>query len=418
MGNDNSNTTALARLSIEGPAPVTIYQETAGQAMAAQSKAMIEARYIVAMKQPRDFDQVREKLLKECRRPSFAAVARYNKPVGKGIVGPSIRFAEAALRCMTNVVIQTTTVYDDGEKRIVHVEVCDLEANVPYGQDITITKTVERRKVKDGDQVLRSRKNSYGDTVHIIVADDDEILNKQNALISKAIRTLGLRLIPGDLIDEAEEVIVETLRKKDSEDPDAAKRKLFDAFGVQGVTVEQIKEYLGTDAATLTPKELADLRGFYSALKDGETTWRGVMELRDQQKKPANNADALKAALGQQQPAPVATPTQPQQPSDPAGDKLAQMVSNGANPLATTPATSQKPADPGEIKFTVRGKKDKAVGLYEKVFELASKVSPDALKRACENLGIQLGAVTRDSTRLAEIKDELERLAFEQAQET
>jgi len=408
--------TSLATINNQ-PAALVV-QETASQAMAAQSKALVEARYIMALKQPRDFDSVREKFLRECRRPSFAAVARYRKPVGKGIEGPSIRFAEAAIRCMTNVVVTTTTVFDDDNRRIVHVEVADLEVNAVYGQDITINKTVERRKTQQGDTVLSQRKNSHGDTVYILAATDDDILNKQNALISKSIRTQGLRLIPGDLIDEAEDVIKETLSKQDNADPDAAKRKLFDAFGSQGVRVEQIKEYLGTDAATLTPKELADLRGFYSALKDGETTWRGVMELRDQQKKPANNADALKAALGQQQPAPVATPTQPQQPSDPAGDKLAQMVSNGANPLATTPATSQKPADPGEIKFTVRGKKDKAVGLYEKVFELASKVSPDALKRACENLGIQLGAVTRDSTRLAEIKDELERLAFEQAQET
>ena len=120
---------------------------------------MVEARYIMAIRRPRDMDVVREKMLKECRRPSFAAVARYQKPIGrdksKWPSGPSIRFAEAAVRNMTNITVETMTVYDDREKRIVRVTVTDLEANVPYAQDVTITKTIERRQRKEGDQVLR-----------------------------------------------------------------------------------------------------------------------------------------------------------------------------------------------------------------------------------------------------------------------
>ena len=46
--------------------------ETASAAVAAQSKAMVEARYIMAMQRPRNWDQVRQDLIKECRRPSFA----------------------------------------------------------------------------------------------------------------------------------------------------------------------------------------------------------------------------------------------------------------------------------------------------------------------------------------------------------
>ena len=56
---------------------------------------------------------VREKLLKECHRPSFADVARYRKPIGKGVEGLSIRFAEAALRLMKNITIQQTVVSED-----------------------------------------------------------------------------------------------------------------------------------------------------------------------------------------------------------------------------------------------------------------------------------------------------------------
>lgn len=280
---------------------MAVTAETASTAVAAQAKALVEARYTVAIRRPRDLDAVRQAMMKECKRPSFAAVARYNKPVGKGIQGPSIRFAEMAIRCMTNITVETMTVYDDREKRIVRVSVTDLEANVPYSLDVTIEKTIERKKVKDGDVVIRSRTNSYGDTVHLLEAGEDDILNKQNALISKAIRTQGLRLVPGDLIDEGQQLCRETMQNQDRADPDTAKKRLFDAFDDIGVRIEQIKAFLGHDGGNLSPKELADLRGFYAAIKEGETTWSAVMEsAKTGEAKPAATrktklADAVQA---------------------------------------------------------------------------------------------------------------------------
>ena len=282
--------------------------ETASTAVAAQAKALVEARYTVAFRRPRDFDQVRQNLLKECRRPTFAAVARYRKPIGKGVEGPSIRFAEAAIRCMTNITVETMTVYDDREKRIVRVAVTDLESNVPYSIDVTIEKTIERKKFKEGDVVIRSRTNSYGETVHLLEATEDDILNKQNALISKAIRTQGMRHIPGDLVDECTAIIKETLKKADAQDPDAAKRRLFDAFGDIGVSAEAIKRYLGHDAATLTPKELDELRTLYAGVRDGETTWKEIMDNRiaEQDKQaagatPTKLKDAVRGKSGGKQ---------------------------------------------------------------------------------------------------------------------
>lgn len=265
-----------------GSTSMTTGAETASTAVAAQAKALVEARYIMAIRRPRDMDTVREKMLKECKRPSFAAVARYVKPIGKDKTkwptGPSIRFAEAAVRNMTNITVETMTVYDDRQQRIVRVTVTDLEANVPYSQDVTITKTIERRNTKQGDTVLSTRSNSYGDTLYILEATDDDIQNKQNALISKAVRTLGLRLIPGDIVDECMSLVVETQRTEDAQDPDAAKRRLFDSFATIGVSVEQIKEYLGHAATSLTPAETADLRALFAAIRDGEATWRDAMD--------------------------------------------------------------------------------------------------------------------------------------------
>jgi hypothetical protein len=163
----------------------------------------------------------------------------------------------------------------------VHVEIVDLETNVPYGHDVPVMKTVERRQTKPGDHVLGQRTNSAGDALYIIAATDDDIMNKQGALVSKAIRTLALRLVPGDLIDEAMDQVMITQKTEDAADPDLARRKLFDAFGSLGITIEQLKLYLGSDGSSLSPKETSDLRALYAALRDGETTWREVVDGRD-----------------------------------------------------------------------------------------------------------------------------------------
>lgn len=276
------------------PAVASSASENAAIAMAAQQKAIVEARYKMALARPRDIDKVRQDMLKDARRPSFANVAIYHKPVGKGIEGPSIRFVEAAIRNMTNILTETATVSEDDERRVIRVAVSDLETNTYFSQDVTVTKTVERSKLPQGEKPIRVRTNSYGKPVYILHGTDDDILNKQNALISKAVRTLGLRLIPGDLVDEALFYVRQTMAKQDAADPDAAKNRLVDAFAQLGVAVEQLKDYVGHELSSLSPSELQTLRAIYSAIKDGETTWKAVMD--DKAEKEAEAKAAKKPA--------------------------------------------------------------------------------------------------------------------------
>jgi len=278
MGTQIQHSNGSSNLPVPGQALAIATSETASTVLAAQARAHVEARYLIAIRQPRDLDLVRQKLIKECKRPGFAKAARYKKPIGKGITGPSIRFAEAAIRCMGNIDVQTPTIYDDREKRIMRVIVMDLEANSGYSSDINIEKTVERRKTKPGDVIIRQRLNKDNIPVFIIEATEDDLLNKQNALISKGVRTNGLRLVPGDIVDECMDICVQTQADEDAADPDAAKRTIFDSFAAIGVTVDQLKAFLENDGSTLTPKELSDLRAIYSAIKDGETNWREVMD--------------------------------------------------------------------------------------------------------------------------------------------
>lgn len=278
-----------------GESSLEVRAETATTAAAAQATAIVQARAIMAMKRPRDWDDVRTRLLKECKRPSFAKVARYRKPIGQGVEGPSIRFAEAAIRCMTNVVPSVTTIYDDAQKRIVRVAVSDLESNVHYETDIVVDKTVERSKLKDGQTPLGVRTNSQGRKTYLVAATEDDLLNKQNALISKALRTNGLRVLPGDIFDDCMREVIRTQENEDAKDPDAARKALVDAFAELSVMPSSLKEYLGHDVGTIGPAELKELRGVYTAIKEGDATWAETLAHK-LGKKPEDEAPATNGA--------------------------------------------------------------------------------------------------------------------------
>ncbi len=279
--NAPTNQNALAvRQEFGGTSSTLAVAETASTAVAAQAKAMVEARYVMALQRPRNWDQVRQDLMKECRRPSFAhnKSAYYRKPIGQGVEGLGIRFVEVALRCMTNVLIETTMVYEDATKEVHRVAVTDLESNITYPLDVRVSKTVERSKPMDDGSYISVRTNSYNKPVYTVPANDDDLLNKRAAQISKAIRTLGLRIIPGDMQDEAEEIIKRVRLDEAARDPDAERKKIADAFASIGVKVADLVEYLGHSLDTCSPAELVDLRGVYGAIKDGEATWKSVME--------------------------------------------------------------------------------------------------------------------------------------------
>lgn len=286
------------------PAAPSSLSQTASTAAAAQAQAQIQARYMMAIQRPRDMDKARVKLLEECRRPRFAEVCRYRKPQGrqlneqtnqwedKYVEGPSIRFVEAALQRLGNLTQDQQVIYDDFEQRIIRVTVTDLENNVVSSQDVTVQKSVERSDGK-GREVLGSRTNTRGRAVYLVRATDDELMTKAASLVSKAVRQCGLRLIPGDLIDEAMEVAAETRASEVKRDPQAARKRLVDGFAAIGVMPDALKDYVGHDLASCSPAELEQLRGVYQAIRDGETTWTGVMEAQR-----AERAEATKQTEG------------------------------------------------------------------------------------------------------------------------
>jgi len=306
--------------------------ETASAAIAARSTAIAQAKFIMAMKNPRNIDAVRIKMLQACERPGFAGsltekvfgAAWYRKPVAEGVEGFSVRFAEEAIRCLGNIDVQVVTIFDDPRQRIVEVTVMDLENNISYPTSIPIEKTVERSKLGLGQVAIRTRVNSYGKPVYIVPATDDEVFMKQQNLISKAIRNGALRLLPGDIQAECRSRIMAIRNGEIAKDPEGFKRRVLDAFAALNIMPANLEEYLGHRLATCTPTELDDMRALHLALKEGKTTWAEVMSNDDPEEPSADK---------------------PKAPADPAAHALSEaaekLKAKGAAPKRSTAAAAQ-----------------------------------------------------------------------------
>jgi hypothetical protein len=301
---DNNAGTSLVPAERSLP---TQQAETSSTAVAARAKAAVEARYLMALQSPRNIDLARQRLLQRCESPFFASVAEYSKPIGgKKVTGASIRLMEEIARQYGNIDVQSTITFDDAERRIINVTAIDLESNYAQSQDIILHKTVERKHPKSTDTVIRSRLNSRNEMVYLIEADEDAFIVKQNAMISKTRREMIRAVVPGDLTEEALEHTRATRRNVDAKDPAGARKAVADAFFRAGVTARQLADYLEKpNLEAITDAELEVLRQIYTAIREGETTWKEVMEdkkpsaqVGDAQPAKGKGTEGLKAALG------------------------------------------------------------------------------------------------------------------------
>ena len=267
--------------SMNGNNSVAIFSDPAAIAAAESAKARIQAAYIMALQKPRNYDNSRLKILAACKRPDFAEKCEYTKPVGGNtITGPSIRFAELALREWGNISYENQVVFDDMNVRRIRVTVTDLESNATFSKEIQLSKSVERKNSK-GREVISERLNSYGDTVYLVRATEDEVATREAALISKALRNEGLRLIPQEIVEEGMAVARQTVQSRDRKDPDAARKQLTEAFFAYGVKPMELEKYLGHSLDQCQPDELQELRSIYAAIRDGEAKWSGFMETKE-----------------------------------------------------------------------------------------------------------------------------------------
>lgn len=183
--------------------------------------------------------------------PEIAAACIYALPRdGKTIEGPSARFAEVMASAWGNLRAEGKTLGDDGQYVTSRGTAWDVENNVAIAFEV-------RRRIT----------NRSGVTYNA-----DMISVTGNAGASIALRNAILKVIPTPfwkpIYNACRKVIAGDAKTFASRRDDMLK-----AFAVMGVTEERLCGVFGLKGkADITLEHMVTLTGFYTALKDGDTT--------------------------------------------------------------------------------------------------------------------------------------------------
>lgn len=269
-------------------------QDAGSLAIIQREKTEIESAIIVAKRFPRDEAGAYTRIMRSCDRASFAEGARYAFPRGGATVtGPSVQLARELARCWGNVRYGLRMV--DVTEDQVHIR--------GYALDLESNNYVE---VEDRFARLVQRKQN-GRTVWVSPDERDlrELVNRRGAI---CIRNAILQLLPPDVIDDAVRAAEATIRKAASgelkQDRQAAIRRLALAFDGLGVTTEMLTDHLGHDLDLITEEELADLRGVYASIRDGNTKRADHFDFGVRRDTGPSEVDARLEAAAEEQPAP------------------------------------------------------------------------------------------------------------------
>jgi len=317
---------------------LTTIRETASMALAAQAEAEVKARFAMAKYSPRNQAQFRVQFLAACKRKQFAdlktavyTLERWDSRKGEKVLiqDAGIALIDEAIKFYGNVSVDTVTVHDDENMRMIKVIVTDLETNLTKSDTITISKTMERRKLRKGQEAISSRTNSEGVKTYTVRASESDLWPIEKALVAKARRNVERQLMPRDIIDEGVKTILETRLAQAVEDPEAERRKVYDAFAEIGIRPADLEKHLGHSLDTISPAEIVDLRGLYASIRDGHTVWAEVIaedeepEAEEKPKKPSP-AEKIKKAVDKKKsktkakpkPAPEPEPKPEPKPAD------------------------------------------------------------------------------------------------------
>jgi len=178
------------------------------------------------------------------------------------------------------VLPESSIIFEDDEQIVLRVTVTDLERNITHAAEATVRKRVERRQLRGGQRAISQRVTTQGEVVYLVEATDDEVANLHASRVSKLLRNLGLRILPRDVVEEAQDLCVSTLRNRAQQDPAGERRRLVDAFAALGVLPADLARYLGHPLEQLQAAELTELREVFAAVRDGEIKWTDVMSAR------------------------------------------------------------------------------------------------------------------------------------------
>lgn len=224
----------------------------------AREEAELKAAIVLARQFPRSEAASYERLMKSCKRPSFAEGCLYSFPRGREqIVGPSVDLAREAARCWGNTRYGLRIVTQDDDW--VHIKGCcfDLETNNYVEVEDKFRKLIYRRDrgwIEPDERDLR------------------ELINRRGAI---CVRNAILQVLPPDVIDDAVRSATETTKKAAAgeieQDRTSAVRRMVMAFSQVSVSAAMLEQHLGHAIDLITDEEIVKLRGIFKSISDGNS---------------------------------------------------------------------------------------------------------------------------------------------------
>lgn len=224
-------------------------------ALEAISRAEVDIAIDRALRRPRELSKVKQKMMSFATLDEETAQACfYSLPRGNKVIqGPSVRLAEIAVSCFTNLragsrIISTVT-QGDTPHVVVQAVAMDLENNV----SVSIEKRRRITKKKNREKI-----------------DEDDINLAANACSAIAFRDSVFKIVPLALIKP----VFEAARKVaigDARTLADRRAKCIDAFGKMGI--DKTRVLARVEKAAIESIDLADIElliGLYNAIKEGD----------------------------------------------------------------------------------------------------------------------------------------------------
>lgn len=229
--------------------------EPVGGAVAAAGEAReiaeVKAAMAVAQMYPRDQRKAMDRILNACARPTLAEKAQYAfARGGQEITGPSIRLAETIAQGWGHLQYGMRELSNVGGASEVEAYCWDLESNVRKSIQFTVSHV---RNTKKGSYALTDARDIY-----------ENVANNG----ARRVRACILAIVPGDVVEAAEQACEQTLRAKVDISPERI-AKLLEAFAAFGVDKEAIEKKIQRRMDSILPAQVVSLGRIYNSLRDG-----------------------------------------------------------------------------------------------------------------------------------------------------
>lgn len=260
---------------------VQVIESTGLEIFEAQERASIDIQITTAKKFPRDLKRVlNNSIAIACMDKETAEKCRYAKPVGNGkVTGASVHLARILCQQYGNIRVQQRIKQITDKVIVAEAVAFDLETN--YAVCVEARRSIlDKNGVRYKESVVETNAMAI-----LAVAERNAILKVIPSAIIDKVYKEAFTLVNGDLSDEAKLVIAR----------DKAIKYFKDLYGIEEVDVLRIVNVKTVEG--LKAEQIADLRGYIQALKDGELTIEELVEkhkpkLTDEQKNKI--ADAFK----------------------------------------------------------------------------------------------------------------------------